>query len=93
MGRGAAGRPRADFAAGLHPDRQCQSPAADVEAARGGLLGEAPGELNALGLRKAVAGGHGFADGFPIAALATLLGTKLALPLLSKADWVKFSRI
>jgi hypothetical protein len=53
------------------------------------LLGEALGELKALGLRKAIAGGHGFADGFPTAALAVLLGTKLALPLLSKADWVK----
>jgi Domain of unknown function (DUF309) len=53
------------------------------------LLGEARGKLNALGLRKAVAGGHGF----PTAALATLLGTKPALPLLSKADWVKISRI
>jgi hypothetical protein len=57
------------------------------------LLGEARGKLNALGLRKAVAGGHGFAEGFPTAALATLLGTKLALPLLSKADWVKISRV
>src|ERR1700719_5219462 len=42
------------------------------------LLGEALGELKALGLRKAVAGGHGFADGFPTATLAALLGTKLA---------------
>src|ERR1700721_3304657 len=32
------------------------------------LLREALGELNALGLRKAIAGGHGFADGFPTAA-------------------------
>src|SRR6202030_2029483 len=42
------------------------------------LLREALGELAALGLRKAVAGGHGFADGFPTATLAALLGTKLA---------------
>ena len=57
------------------------------------LLGEALEELKALGLRKAVAGGHGFADGFPTATLADLLGTKLALPLLSKADWVKIGAI
>ena len=57
------------------------------------LLGEALGELKALGLRKAVAGGHGFADGFPTAALAALLGTKLVLPLLSKADWVKIGAV
>jgi hypothetical protein len=57
------------------------------------LLREALGELNALGLRKAIAGGHGFAEGFPTAALAALLGTKLGLPLLSKADWVKIGAI
>ena len=58
------------------------------------LLGEALEELRILGARKAaVAGGHGFADGFPTAALAALLGTKLVLPLLSKADWVKIGVI
>ena len=57
------------------------------------LLGEALGELKALDLRKAVAGGHGFADGFPTATLADLLGTKLVLPLLSKADWVKIGTV
>ena len=57
------------------------------------LLGEALGELKALSLRKAIAGGHGFADGFPTATLAALLGTKLALPLLSKADWVKIGAV
>ena len=36
-----------------------------------------------------VAGGDGFADSFPTAALSALLKTKLAQPLLSKADWVK----
>jgi len=55
------------------------------------FLGEALGELEAL--RKAVTGGDGFADGFPSAALAALLRTKLALPLLSKADWVKIGAI
>ena len=53
------------------------------------LLGEALGELTTLGVRKAVAGGDGFADGFPTAALAALLQAKLAQPLLSMADWVK----
>jgi hypothetical protein len=53
------------------------------------LLGEALGELTTLSLRKAAAGGDGFADGFPTAALAALLQAKLAQPLLSMADWVK----
>ena len=53
------------------------------------LLGEALGELKTLSQRKAVAGGDGFADSFPTAALAALLQAKLAQPLLSKADWVK----
>ena len=55
------------------------------------FFGEALGELDVL--RKAVTGGDGFADGFPSAALAALLRTKLALPLLSKADWVPFAAI
>ena len=55
------------------------------------FLGEALGELETL--RKAVTGGDGFADGFPSAALAALLRTKLALPLLSKADWVKIGAV
>ena len=52
------------------------------------LLGEALGELNALGGR--IAGGDGFADGFPVAALAGLLKARLERPLLAKADWVAF---
>ena len=52
------------------------------------LLGEALGELNALGMRNA--GGDGFADGFPVAALAALIKAKLERPLLAKADWVAF---
>jgi hypothetical protein len=52
------------------------------------LLGEALAELDVLN-RKGVAQGDGFADGFPAAALAALLRTKLALPGLSKADWVQ----
>jgi hypothetical protein len=53
------------------------------------LLGEALGGLNRLGGRKAVAAGDGFVEGFPAAALAALLQAKLALPELSRADWVK----
>ena len=55
------------------------------------FFGEALGQLDAL--RKAVVGGDGFADGFPTAALAMLLRTKLALPALAKADWVKIGAI
>ena len=94
MGGGAAGRPRAHPAARLHPDRRRQSEAADAEATRRGrLLGEALGELKTLSLRKAVAGGDGFADGFPTAALAGVLKAKLAQPQLSKADWVKIGAV
>src|ERR1700692_225753 len=56
------------------------------------LLGEALAELDAL-IRKAVAPGDGFADGFPTAALAALLRTKLALPALSKVDWVQIGAL
>jgi hypothetical protein len=55
------------------------------------FLGEALGELDTL--RKAVTGGDGFADGFPAAALAALLNARLALPLLSKADWVAIGAV
>src|SRR5882762_10026129 len=45
------------------------------------LLGEALGELNALGMRST--GGDGFADGFPVAALAGLITARLERPLLA----------
>jgi hypothetical protein len=57
------------------------------------LFGEALEELRTLGLRTAVAGGDGFADGFPAATLAALLQAKLALPVLSMADWVKIGAV
>ncbi len=57
------------------------------------LLGEALGELNALGARRAAAAGGGFVDGFPSAALAGLLKAKLTLPVLSKADWVAIGAV
>src|SRR6266850_1735225 len=53
------------------------------------LLGEALGELDALGLRSA--GGDGFTDCFPVAALAALIKSKLEQPQLATADWVAFS--
>ena len=53
------------------------------------LLGEALGELEALGMRSA--GGDGFADCFPVAALAALIKAKLERPQLAKADWVAFA--
>jgi hypothetical protein len=56
-------------------------------------LREALAELNALGTRRGNASGDGFVDGFPTAALAALLGAKLAVPTLSKADWVKIGAI
>ena len=43
--------------------------------------------------RKAIAGGDGFVDGFPRAALAARVQAKLALPALSKADWVEIGSI
>jgi hypothetical protein len=49
------------------------------------LLGEA------LGMRSA--GGDGFADGFPVAALGELIKAKLARPQLAKADWVAFGAV
>src|ERR1044072_4148241 len=52
------------------------------------LFGEALAELDELGVRKATGAGGGFADSFPTAAMAGLLRTKLALPALSRADWV-----
>src|SRR5882757_9370512 len=52
------------------------------------LFREALGELNALGMRSN--SGDGFADGFPVAALAGLVQAKLERPLLAKADWVAF---
>ena len=57
------------------------------------LFGEALGGLGTLSQRQAVAGGDGFADGFPTASLAALLKAKLAQPGLSKADWVKIGAV
>jgi hypothetical protein len=54
-------------------------------------FGEALGELDAL--HKAATGGDGFADGFPAASLAGLLRARLALPSLSKADWVAIGAV
>jgi hypothetical protein len=53
------------------------------------LFGEALGELEALGMRSA--GSDGFADCFPVAALAAVIKAKLAQPQLGKADGVAFA--
>ena len=52
------------------------------------LFGEALAELDELRVRKATGAGGGFADAFPTGPLAALLRSKLAQPLLSKADWI-----
>jgi hypothetical protein len=52
------------------------------------LFGEALTELQALGQRKSTASGNGFADSFPIDALAATLKTRQERPNLGKADWV-----
>ena len=59
----------------------------------GRLFGEAAHELHALGARKATASGDGFADNFPIDALALTLKARLETPRLSTADWVTFAAI
>jgi Domain of unknown function (DUF309) len=57
------------------------------------FFGEALKELNRLGARKGAVAGDGFADGFPTAPLAALLEAKLALPVLSEADWVDIGAV
>jgi hypothetical protein len=57
----------------------------------GRMFAEAQAELRTLGQRKATASGDGFADGFPIDALATALKARLDRPQLSKADWIAFA--
>jgi hypothetical protein len=55
------------------------------------LYGEAMAELRTLGQRKATAAGDGFADGFPIDALAAILKARVEKPQLSKADWISLA--
>jgi hypothetical protein len=55
------------------------------------LFGEALTELNELGVRKATAGGAGFADGFPSTALAAELKLRLTQGVLTAADWLDIS--
>jgi hypothetical protein len=57
----------------------------------GRLFGEAFQELRALGVRKATAAGDGFADGFPIDALAALLKARMDKSSLTKADWLRLT--
>jgi hypothetical protein len=55
------------------------------------LLGEALGELEALGTRKTAA--DGFADQFPTTVLAAVLRSRLTQPLLGKTDWVEIGAV
>ena len=57
------------------------------------LFGDALAELKALISRKAVAGGDGFVESFPVPALVLLLQAKLGRPQLSKADWIALGAI
>ncbi len=57
----------------------------------GRMFGEALTELRTLGQRKATASGDGFADGFPIDALASALRARTDRPQLTKADWIAFT--
>ena len=57
------------------------------------LFGDAQVELRALRSRKAVAGGDGFVESFPVPALTALLQAKLGRPQLSKADWIALGAI
>jgi hypothetical protein len=59
----------------------------------GRLFSEALTELRALGQRKATASGDGFADNFPVEALAFTLTGRMERPTLSKADWVAFAAL
>src|ERR1700749_73926 len=57
----------------------------------GRLFGEALAELRLLGQRKATGSGDGFADGFPIYCLASLLKARIEKPALTKADWLRLN--
>ena len=56
------------------------------------LLGEALGRTRGAG-RAQWPGGDGFADGFPVAALAAVIKAKLAQPQLGKADGVALAAL
>src|ERR1700754_2266470 len=57
----------------------------------GRLFNEALGELRALGQRRAAGSRAGFADNFPVEALALTLKGRMERPALSKADWIAFA--
>lgn len=52
------------------------------------LFTEALTELKELGVRQAGAGGSGFADSFPVAALTARVAGRLAQRSLGEADWL-----
>jgi len=57
----------------------------------GRLFGEAWRELRALGQRKATGSGDGFADGFAIDTLASMLKARIDKQALTKADWLRLT--
>ena len=57
------------------------------------MFGEASTKLRALGQRKATASSDGFADDFPLQALAEALKARMEKPALFRADWVAFASI
>jgi Domain of unknown function (DUF309) len=65
----------------------------DKPGSAGRMFGEALAELRTLGQRKAAGSGDGFADNFPINALAHTLKARLERPALSRADWVAFAAL
>jgi hypothetical protein len=65
----------------------------DKGGSAGRMFGEALAELRTLGQRKATASGNGFADNFPVDALAFTLKARTERPALTKADWVAFAAL
>src|ERR1700744_1113321 len=59
----------------------------------GRMFSEALAELRALGQRKAIASGNGFADNFPVQPLTAALAARMERPDLTKADWVAFAAL
>ena len=92
MGGGAAKRPRADLlrACILISNGNLRL-RMEKPGSAGRMFGEALQELRLLGQRKATGSGDGFADGFPIDALAALLKARMEKPNLTKADWLRLT--
>jgi Domain of unknown function (DUF309) len=65
----------------------------DKPGSGGRMFGDALAELRTLGHRRAIGSGDGFADNFPVDALAFTLKARMQRPALSKADWVAFAAL